>query len=119
MPDETFAAVWQWLQSGGLRGYAAFVEGDAAMAGIAHVSAQLRPLRGGQIAYLHDLFVCPQRRGRGVGRRLLAHCAADASARGQTMMRWATAEGNATARRLYDKLAQKTDWLIYDMQLQK
>ena len=32
-----------------------------------------------------------------------------------TVVRWITAEDNYRARGLYDKVAQRTSWLTYDM----
>jgi hypothetical protein len=32
-------------------------------------------------------------------------------------VRWITAENNETARRLYDRVAQKTEWVTYDLKV--
>lgn len=65
------------------------------------------------ICYLNDLFVDPDRRGGGVGRRLIEAVAADARARGAREFYWLTAKDNHPARRLYDKIAARTAFVHY------
>ena len=40
---------------------------------------------------------------------------AASKAEGWGVMRWITRENNYRARGLYDKLAEKTDWALYEM----
>lgn len=112
MTEETEQRVWAWLMNGQLRGYGAVAEG--ALIGIAHWQRQIRPLRGAYVAYLHDLFVLPERRNCGVGGQLLARVNADAGAAQCTLVRWATKADNTAARYLYDNAATATDWVIYE-----
>ena len=77
----------------------------------------LRPLSGGRRAYLHDLFVAPSVRGGGVGGLLVAAVADAARAADCATLRWATAADNTGAARLYDKIAEKTSWVVYDKKL--
>ena len=67
--------------------------------------------------YLHDLYVSPQARGAGVGERLIREVAEIARAESCFRLRWATREDNAPARKLYDRLAESTDWVVYDLPL--
>jgi GNAT superfamily N-acetyltransferase len=61
------------------------------------------------------LFVVPQRRGRGVGRALLAHLAQVAVARGCGRMEWSVLNWNEPAIRFYRGLGAKPmdDWTVY------
>jgi GNAT superfamily N-acetyltransferase len=63
--------------------------------------------------YLEDLFVDPSVRGGGVGQRLIEGTYEEAGKRGATRTYWATQEGNATARHLYDQMAELTDFVQY------
>jgi GNAT superfamily N-acetyltransferase len=54
---------------------------------------------------VHDLFVDPERRGRGIAVQLLAHVAATAKARGARYMRGGASLEPTPARRLYDRAA--------------
>ncbi|MCB1485019.1 MAG: GNAT family N-acetyltransferase [Hyphomicrobiaceae bacterium] len=63
--------------------------------------------------YLEDLYADPSVRGRGVGRALIEATYALADARGATRTYWATQQKNETARRLYDRMGELTDFLQY------
>jgi GNAT superfamily N-acetyltransferase len=64
--------------------------------------------------YLEDLFVVPEWRGRGVGRRLLTHLAAIAVDRGCGRMEWAVLDWNESAIGFYRRLGAEMleDWRI-------
>ena len=74
-----------------------------------------KPLQGNDAGFLDDLFVDPDQRGRGVGRQLIEHLATIARERGWPSIRWITATDNATARRLYDDVAEATHWVTYEL----
>jgi GNAT superfamily N-acetyltransferase len=64
--------------------------------------------------YLEDLFVLPAWRGRGIGRRLLAHLAGLAVERGCGRMEWTVLGWNDGAIRFYQGLGAKLmdDWKL-------
>jgi GNAT superfamily N-acetyltransferase len=64
--------------------------------------------------YLEDLFVVPEWRGRGVGRRLLTHLAAIAVERGCGRFEWAVLDWNESAIGFYRRLGAQMldDWRI-------
>ena len=65
--------------------------------------------------YLEDLFVFPQFRGRGLGRRLLAHLARTAVERRYGRLEWAVLDWNVDAIRFYESLGavSMSDWTTY------
>ncbi len=65
--------------------------------------------------YLEDLFVFPEHRGRGLGRRLLGHLARVALERGYGRVEWAVLDWNSDAIRFYESLGAMpmTDWTTY------
>jgi len=67
--------------------------------------------------YLEDLFVSPAARGLGVGEALIAHVKADAGTRGASKVYWLTHESNATAQRLYDRVADRTGFIHFEQPL--
>jgi len=71
--------------------------------------------RGAPGLYLEDLFVFPQWRGRGFGRRLLAHLAAIAVERGCHRMEWSVLDWNQTAIEFYRRAGARLmdDWRIF------
>lgn len=65
--------------------------------------------------YLEDLFVRPQCRGRGLGRRLLSAVAAIAVERGCGRFEWAVLDWNAPAIAFYERLGARPlkEWIIH------
>jgi GNAT superfamily N-acetyltransferase len=63
--------------------------------------------------YLQDLYVGEATRGGGVGRALIAAVVAAAKEEGAARVFWNTHETNAVARRLYDKVAERTGFIQY------
>lgn len=58
--------------------------------------------RGELGVYVQDLYVSPETRGSGLGRRLIQQTAALASARGATYLRLSVATTNVAAQKFYD-----------------
>ena len=71
--------------------------------------------RGAPGIYLEDLFVDPRWRGRGLGRRLLAHVAAVAVARGCHRMEWSVLDWNESAVAFYRRAGARPldDWTMF------
>lgn len=63
--------------------------------------------------YLQDLYADPNHRGSGVGRALIEAVYAEADRIGLANVYWLTQEHNATARKLYDRIARNTNFLRY------
>lgn len=69
--------------------------------------------RGRHGLYLEDLFVRPAFRGRGIGRRLLAHLAQRCLREGLVRLEWVVLDWNEPALRLYASLgaASLDEWV--------
>jgi GNAT superfamily N-acetyltransferase len=112
------AIVWGWLHDP-----AHEVEGLVALAadgrpvGLAHFRPFVRPLAASTGGFLDDLFVAPEARGTGAAQALIAAVAERGRAQGWTVLRWITAEDNYRGRAVYDRLAEKTRWLTYEIKL--
>jgi GNAT superfamily N-acetyltransferase len=63
--------------------------------------------------YLQDLFVLPDVRGKGVGRKLIEHVYEMAEAAGCARVYWNTHETNSNAMLLYDRIAEKSGFVQY------
>ena len=63
--------------------------------------------------YLQDLFTSEAARGRGVGEALIRAVYDAAKAAGGSVVYWHTHETNATARKLYDRVAANSGFLVY------
>lgn len=114
VPTDVIEVTWQRLlsRSDGMMGFSA-VDGGDQVVGIAAVVFHRSTWSPTWYCYLEDLFVDPARRGSGVGRAMIAAVYAEADVRGATRTYWATAHTNAVARRLYDELAELTEFVQY------
>lgn len=117
MTPEIADRVWAWLQDPAhtLEGLMAFVDGKPA--GIAHFRTMPRPMAGTEVGFLDDLFVDPEIRGHRIGEVLLNHLAEIARQRDWAIVRWLTADDNYRARALYDRLATKSGFNLYEMKI--
>lgn len=70
-----------------------------------------------RVCYLQDLFTLPEMRGQGVARALIAAVGDAARAGEATRCYWLTHETNATARRLYDRVARYQGFIRYELPL--
>ena len=69
------------------------------------------------VCYLEDLFVDPAARNSGAGRALIEAVLEKGRANGWHRVYWRTRHDNATARALYDKVSDLTDWVVYEVPL--
>ncbi len=67
----------------------------------------------GDYCYLQDLYVAPDVRGAGAGRKLIEHVYAQAAAANCARVYWLTHETNATAIQLYDRIADRSGFIQY------
>lgn len=86
---------------------------DGKPVGLAHYLFHRSCWHIDDICYLQDLYADPDVRGTGIGRALIEGVYAKAKEAGAPEVYWMTQEFNATARRLYDRLAEKTPFLVY------
>ena len=116
-PDATISA-WERLvaRHAGMGGLVA-VDGADTLLGFAHHVVHPHTWGPRDVCYLEDLMVDPAHRGRGIGRALIDDLVERARAWGCETVYWHTDEGNAAARRLYDRVATLTDYRRYDIEL--
>ena len=68
------------------------------------------------VCYLEDIFIGPQTRGKGAGRALIEKLIALGGQEGWRRIYWHTHEDNRRARRLYDQIVERTDYIRYDIE---
>jgi GNAT superfamily N-acetyltransferase len=115
LPDEEYERAWRRLQVGTeIHGCGA--RHDQRLVGIAHFLTHAHT-NAADVCYLQDLFTDPLSRGHGVGRALIEHIAAWAHEHGCSQLYWRTHASNATARRLYDRVAEHRGFIVYQRDL--
>lgn len=113
-PDAVLDGVWAWLMNAEADVCAVVaVDGDAVV-GFAHYRRQPDTFTAGPGWFLDDLFVAPEARGTGAGQALVDAVAERAASDGGGTLRWITAADNATAQRVYDRIATRTSWVTYE-----
>ena len=114
--EEMRDRVWSWLHDPDAESEGLVAQGaDGKLLGLAHFRPFARPLSATTGCFLDDLFVSPQSRGLGVADALIEGVKAIATQRGWSVVRWITAENNYRGRGVYDRVAQKTNWVTYDL----
>ena len=84
------------------------------LVGLAHLVFHPSTWSADPYCYLEDLFVVPAARGTGTARQLLEATFAEAGSRGAARTYWETQEFNGPARSLYDQVAHRTSFVIYE-----
>ena len=115
--EEVTAATWQRLFMPGSGMFGRIAEWDGAVAGFTISVVHPGSWEIQSRCYLEDLFVDPAMRGRGLGRALIEDLIARGRERGWSRLYWHTRQGNATARRLYDRFVKVDDFVRYKMLL--
>jgi GNAT superfamily N-acetyltransferase len=83
-------------------------------AGFASVYWSWDTLLAARVGIMHDLFVTPAMRGRGVGEALIDACRAECRRHGAVKLGWQTAHDNRLAQRLYERVgATRDEWVDY------
>lgn len=114
LPEEVYAATWERLFADGAyepRGWLAILDGRPV--GLVHAIMHRTCWAVADNCYLQDLYADPDVRGKGIGRALIEQVYRHADALGANTVYWVTQEGNATARRLYDRIARDTRYVKY------
>jgi GNAT superfamily N-acetyltransferase len=113
--EDVFVSTFARVISGDMSEFQALIAEVAGKpVGLAHFLFHRTCWKAENVCYLQDLFVDPAMRGTGVGQALMQGVFAAADAGKAPAVYWLTAESNATARRLYDRIALKTPFIEYD-----
>ncbi|MHA6685857.1 GNAT family N-acetyltransferase [Mesorhizobium sp. A556] len=116
LPEEVYTSTWERLFSTGEyepKGFIAHLDGKAV--GLTHYLYHRNGWSLVNNCYLQDLFADPAARGKGVGAALIEAVRQEAAKIGVTNVYWMTNETNATARKLYDRVARRTGFIEYDL----
>ena len=97
--------------------HALVAERDEQLLGLTHYIFHRSTIAIEPICYLQDLFTSTAARGKGIGRALINGVYEQAKLAGLSRVYWQTHETNLTAMQLYDKLADRSGFLVYRKQL--
>ena len=114
LEPEVTELTWTRLLDQDQQPHGLVAELDGRLVGFAHYLFHPSTWSASSYCYLEDLFTAPEARGRGVGRALIEAVAAAAAAAGASRLYWQTQEFNAEGRALYDTLARRTSFIVYE-----
>ncbi len=115
--DDVLDGVWAWLLDPAHEVSALVADEAGDVVGFAHIRRVSDTFTAGPGWFLDDLYVAPERRGQGIARDLIEAVARDGAAAGGGTLRWITAAGNTGAQQLYDRIATRTGWVVYEREL--
>lgn len=116
LTGDSISTTWDWLMDTQHPLTGIVAEDSGELIGLAHYRATPSPLRGVNLGFLDDLVVKPQERGSNAARLLLDELKSIGKKEKWGKIRWITRDDNYRARALYDKVATKTNWSIYEME---
>lgn len=112
--EEVYATYFQRLLGDDPQDYHGLIaEVDGRPVGLAHYLFHRHGWQVENTCYLQDLYVYPDLRGHGAGRALIEAVYAAAEAAGVPTVYWLTQDFNTEARKLYDRIAVKTPFIVY------
>ena len=93
--------------------HALVAESDGKLLGLTHYLFHRSTTAIAPVCYLQDLFTTEHARGKGVGRALINGVYEQSKLAGVPRVYWQTHETNLTAIKLYDKVAEKSGFVVY------
>jgi len=113
LPDEVVDTTWQRFFDPAEPVHALVAEHGGQLVGLVHYLFHRSTTQIQLTCYLQDLYTSEQSRGAGVGRRLIMAVYDRALASGSPRVYWQTHETNRTAMQLYDKVAERSGFIVY------
>ena len=115
LTDKQLEKLWHWFlqPEKEIHCHLALLEEKAI--GLVHFRQFLRPIKASVGIFMDDLFISPEYRGKQIAQKLIESVEQYAIENNISTIRWITASDNEAAMKLYDKLANKTSWITYDM----
>ena len=117
LPNEITQMTWSRFFDAHEPVYAVVAEKEGQLVGLVHYLFHRSTIYIEPICYLQDLFTNEAMRGQGVGRALIEAVYEQARTAGCPRVYWQTHESNLTAMKLYDKVADRSGFVVYRKQI--
>lgn len=113
LPETITRSTWARFLDANEPVHALVAERDGQLLGLTHYLFHRSTTSISNSCYLQDLFTVEAARGMGVGRALIEAVYEQARQAGSPRVYWQTHETNAAAMQLYDKVADKSGFIVY------
>ena len=117
MPPEITQTTWSRFFDDSEPMYALVAEKNGELLGLAHYLFHRSTTKIELTCYLQDLFTDETARGQGIGRKLIEIVYVRAKEAGSHRVYWQTQDNNLIARKLYDQVAEPSDFIVYCKQV--
>ena len=115
LDPEVTDATWSRITTGDPAVGGLVAAGDQGLVGLLHYVLHPTTWTTTAACYLEDLFVAPEARGAGVGHALITALTDMARYEGWSGIHWITGHDNVAGMRLYDRVARRTTWVRYEI----
>jgi GNAT superfamily N-acetyltransferase len=113
LPPEITRMTWERFFDAYEPIHALVADSDGQWLGLTHYLFHRSTIAIGPACYLQDLFTTEAARGKGIGRALIEAVYEQARVVGSSRVYWQTHETNLTAMQLYDKVADRSGFIVY------
>jgi GNAT superfamily N-acetyltransferase len=113
LPENVTKTTWERFFDANEPVHALVAECDRRLVGLVHYIFHRSTTMISPTCYLQDLFTDKITRGKGIGRTLISAVYDRAKLAGTNRVYWQTHESNQVAMKLYDKVAERSGFLIY------
>jgi GNAT superfamily N-acetyltransferase len=113
LPDPITQMTWARFFDAYEPMHAIVAEVEGELLGLVHYLFHRSTTSIAPTCYLQDLFTTESARGKGIGRKLIHAVYEQAKLAGATRVYWLTHETNTTAMQLYDKVAERSGFVVY------
>ena len=114
LPEAVTASTWSRFFDPAEPVHALVAAAGGRLLGLTHYLFHRSTTLIGPKCYLQDLFTVEEARGQGVGGALIEEVYRRARDAGAARVYWLTHETNTVAMRLYDQVAEKSGFRVYD-----
>jgi GNAT superfamily N-acetyltransferase len=113
LPDEVTRMTWSRFFDAYEPVHGLVAEQAGQLLGLVHFIYHRSTISIAPTCYLQDLFTLESARGKGVGRALIQRVCELAKEAGSARVYWLTHVTNETAMKLYDRVADKSGFVVY------
>jgi len=113
LPATIVETTWQRFFDSTEPVHALVAERGGILVGLAHYLFHRSTIQIQHSCYLQDLYTLEESRCTGVGRKLILAVYDRALAAGSPRVYWQTHETNSTAMQLYNKMAERSGFIVY------
>jgi len=113
LPDEITQMTWSRFFDAYEPVHVLVAEKDGQLLGLVHYLFHRSTIMIEPVCYLQDLFTAESARGQGIARALIESVYERAKAAGLQRIYWQTHGTNLTAMQLYDRVAERSGFIVY------